>query len=65
MVHAGALRNLNVKETANRNLSAFFYDIGYKEGTEFTSYLEMMDFIKEMGLPMDDYMEVCTSVRRN
>ena len=59
---AGALRNLNVKETANRNLSAFFYDIGYKEGTQFTSYLEMLDFIKEMGLPMDDYMEVCTSV---
>lgn len=59
---AGALRNLNVKETANRNLSAFFYDIGYKEGTQFNSYLEMMDFIKNMGLPIDDYMEVCTSV---
>ena len=26
---AGALRNLNVSETAKRNLSAFFYDIGY------------------------------------
>lgn len=59
---AGALRNLNVKETANRNLSAFFYDIGYKEGTQFKSYLEMMDYIKNMGLPVDDYMEVCTSV---
>ncbi|MCR4945269.1 MAG: NAD-dependent DNA ligase LigA [Clostridium sp.] len=59
---AGALRNLNVRETANRNLSAFFYDIGYKEGTQFKSYLEMMDFIKNMGLPVDDYMEVCTSV---
>ncbi|WP_294352918.1 NAD-dependent DNA ligase LigA [uncultured Clostridium sp.] len=59
---AGALRNLNVKETARRNLSAFFYDIGYKEGTGFKSYLEMMEYIKEMGLPMDDYMEVCTSV---
>ena len=59
---AGALRNLNVRETANRNLSAFFYDIGYKEGTHFKSYLEMMDFIKNMGLPVDDYMEVCTSV---
>ncbi len=59
---AGALRNLNVKETARRNLSAFFYDIGYKEGTGFKSYLEMMEYIKEMGLPMDDYMEICTSV---
>ncbi|WP_143316810.1 NAD-dependent DNA ligase LigA [Clostridium sp. HBUAS56017] len=59
---AGALRNLNVKETANRNLSAFFYDVGYKEGYKFKTYLEMMDFIKEKGLPVDDYMKVCTSI---
>lgn len=59
---AGALRNLNVKETANRNLSAFFYDVGYNEGTPFKSYLEMLDFIKEKGLPMDDYVKVCTSI---
>lgn len=59
---AGALRNLNVKETANRNLSAFFYDIGYKEGIPFKTYLEMIDFIKEKGLPVDDYLKVCTSI---
>ena len=59
---AGALRNLNVKETARRNLSAFFYDVGYKEGEQFKSYLEMMKFIKEKGLPVDDYMEVCTTI---
>ena len=59
---AGALRNLNVRETANRNLSAFFYDVGYKEGTQFKNYLEMMDFIKEKGLPVDDYIKVCTSM---
>ena len=59
---AGALRNLNVKETARRNLSAFFYDVGYKEGAPFKTYLEMMEFIKEKGLPMDDYMKVCKSI---
>lgn len=59
---AGALRNLNVKETARRNLSAFFYDIGYKEGSHFKTYLEMLNFIKEKGLPMDDYMKVCTTI---
>ncbi|NAS18862.1 NAD-dependent DNA ligase LigA [Clostridium butyricum] len=59
---AGALRNLNVKETARRNLSAFFYDIGYKEGAPFKTYLEMLNFIKEKGLPMDDYMKVCTTI---
>ena len=59
---AGALRNLNVKETANRNLSAFFYDVGYKEGYQFKTYLEMLDFIKEQGLPVDDYIKVCHSI---
>ncbi len=59
---AGALRNLNVKETAKRNLSAFFYDVGYKEGNQFKTYLEMMGFIKKQGLPVDDYLEVCTSI---
>jgi DNA ligase (NAD+) len=59
---AGALRNLNVKETARRNLSAFFYDVGYKEGTSFKTYLEMMEFIKKQGLPVDEYIKVCTSI---
>ncbi|MGL5245878.1 MAG: NAD-dependent DNA ligase LigA [Sarcina sp.] len=59
---AGALRNLNVSETAKRNLSAFFYDIGYKEGTPFKTYEEMLGFIKHMGFPIDDYLEVCTNV---
>lgn len=59
---AGALRNLNVAETAKRNLSAFFYDIGYKEGNPFKTYMEMLNFIKEKGFPMDDYIRECTTL---
>lgn len=59
---AGALRNLNVKETAKRNLSAFFYDVGYNEGSPFKTYSEMMKFIKVMGLPVDDYMAICETM---
>ena len=59
---AGALRNLNVAETAKRGLSAFFYDIGYKEGESFKTYEEMLNFIKEKGFPMDDYIKVCYSI---
>lgn len=59
---AGALRNLNVKETAKRNLSAFFYDVGYNEGSPFKTYSEMMKFIKVMGLPVDDYMAICETI---
>lgn len=59
---AGALRNLNVKETARRGLSAFFYDVGYKEGQKFKTYEEMLNFIKEKGLPMDDYIRYATTL---
>ena len=59
---AGALRNLNVKETARRGLSAFFYDVGYKEGKNFKTYEEMLNFIKEKGLPMDDYIRYATNL---
>ena len=59
---AGALRNLNVKETARRGLSAFFYDVGYKEGQKFKTYEEMLNFIKERGLPMDDYIRYATTL---
>jgi DNA ligase (NAD+) len=59
---AGALRNLNVKETAKRNLSAFFYDIGYNEGRKFETYEEMLNFIKEKKFPMDDYIKICKNV---
>lgn len=59
---AGALRNLNVKETARRGLSAFFYDVGYKEGESFKNYEEMLNFIKEKGLPMDDYIRYTTEL---
>ncbi|HAT4247057.1 TPA: NAD-dependent DNA ligase LigA [Clostridium perfringens] len=59
---AGALRNLNVAETDKRNLSAFFYDIGYKEGAPFKTYIEMLNFIKTKGFPMDDYIRECTTL---
>jgi DNA ligase (NAD+) len=59
---AGALRNLNVAETARRKLSAFFYDVGYNEGTPFENYTEMMKFIKDMGLPQDDYIKECETI---
>ncbi|WP_372440095.1 NAD-dependent DNA ligase LigA [Clostridium tetanomorphum] len=59
---AGALRNLNIKETARRNLSAFFYDVGYNEGKPFESYIDMLNFIKEMGLPVDNYIKCCSNI---
>lgn len=59
---AGALRNLNVKETARRSLSAFFYDVGYNEGEPFKTYSEMLNFIKAKGLYLDNYIKECSNV---
>jgi DNA ligase (NAD+) len=44
---AGALRNLDPKETARRNLDAFFYNVGYIEGRSFQSQEEMESFLRE------------------
>ncbi|MGL4730863.1 MAG: NAD-dependent DNA ligase LigA [Clostridium sp.] len=59
---AGALRNLNVKETARRNLSAFFYDVGYNEGKPFENYMEMIEFLIKKGFPVDNYFKVCETI---
>jgi DNA ligase (NAD+) len=59
---SGAIKNLNTKETAKRNLSAFFYDVGYNEGTPFKTYIEMMKFIEDMGLPVDKEYYLCNSI---
>ena len=59
---AGALRNLNTAETAKRKLISYFYDVSYIEGKEFKTYMEMMDFIKTSGFPVDNYCKLCTTV---
>lgn len=53
---AGAIRNLDPSETSRRNLSAFFYDIGFLEGHSFSTYKEMLDFLIQKKFPVDDYM---------
>jgi len=59
---AGAIKNLDAKETASKNLDAFFYDIGYNEGLKFNTYMEMMKFIEEMGLPVDKEYYLCNTI---
>ena len=46
---AGALRNLDPRETAARKLDAFFYQVGYVEGTTFSDVFAMFDFLQNNG----------------
>lgn len=54
---AGALRNLDVSETKRRNLTVYFYDVGYTEGFSFKTYTEMVEFIRSKGFNTDGYFK--------
>lgn len=50
---AGSLRQLDPSITAQRSLSAFIYDILYIEGHTLESQLEVLEYLKEQGLPVN------------
>lgn len=54
---AGALRNLDPKVTATRHLIAYTYNVGYSDNISFTSHLEMMQFLRDNKLPVNDFVE--------
>lgn len=59
---AGALRNLDPKVTASRNLDALFYQVGYIEGRSFASQQEMIAFMQENGLPVSPLAREAASI---
>ena len=61
---AGALRNLDPKVTASRNLDAFFYQVGYIEGKSFHTQSEMLDFLKENGFSVSPYAGEADSLEK-
>ncbi len=58
---AGALRNLDPKITRARKLDVFCYNIGFIEGRELHNQQEMLDFLRENGLPVSDYVRYSDS----
>lgn len=58
---AGALRNIDPKVTASRNLDCFCYNVGYIEGKTFSDQIEMLAFLKENGFPISPYLKICKS----
>lgn len=47
---AGAIRNLDPKVTAERNLDVVFYSSGYEEGLEVASQRELVEFLRHNGM---------------
>lgn len=59
---AGAIRNLDVKETAKRKLDFFCYSILLCEGKTFLTQQEMHEFLIENGFQTGDYFKICKDV---
>ncbi|OXM86300.1 NAD-dependent DNA ligase LigA [Paenibacillus rigui] len=59
---AGALRNLNPKVTAERKLSAFFYNIGYTDGLTFANHQEMVEFLRANRFKVSPYVQFYDSI---
>lgn len=52
---AGAIRNLDVNITKERNLNVFFYDILYSEGIQFDTQTQVHQFFIDNGFETADY----------
>lgn len=56
---AGAIRNLDVRVTRERNLTAHFYNVGLIEGRTFQTHLEMLAFLRENRFKVHPYAKCC------
>lgn len=54
---AGAIRNLDPKETAKRQLDFFCYSILECDGKDFETQVEMHNFLKDNGFKTGDYFK--------
>lgn len=58
---AGAIRNLDTRETARRRLDAYFYDVGEVEGKIFQTHVEMLAFLRENRFKVHPFLKICNS----
>ncbi|MBQ8451539.1 MAG: NAD-dependent DNA ligase LigA [Clostridia bacterium] len=59
---AGAIRNLDPKETAKRNLDFFAYNINFSPNKSFASQEEICKFLKEQGFLVGNFFKKVNSI---
>ncbi|MBR3843907.1 MAG: NAD-dependent DNA ligase LigA, partial [Clostridia bacterium] len=61
---AGALRQKNPEITATRKLDIFCFNVQQAEGLSFTSHIESLDTLKELGIPTLPFYTRCDSIEQ-
>ncbi len=61
---AGAVRNLDPKETAKRMLDFFCYDVLAHSGTKFATQTDMHNFIVAQGFKTGDYFKILSTLKQ-
>lgn len=61
---AGAIRNLDPKKTAQRNLDAFIYNVGFKANAPFKTQEEMIDFLRKNKFKVNNYEKKCETLEQ-
>ena len=59
---AGAIRNLDPKETEKRKPEILFYNVNYLSDGEFKTQVEHFDFLKKHGFKVYDFLTVTSSL---
>jgi len=59
---AGMLKQKNPADVAKRPIRAVFYALGATEGIKFTKHSEMLEALKEFGLPTQSHWWVCNGI---
>lgn len=58
---AGAIRNLDPKITAERNLTLVLYSVGYCEGKQFSGQNDIVEFLKQNKFQTNAFYKVAAS----
>ncbi len=58
---AGAIRNLDPKETEKRRIEILFYNLNYIENAPEKSQTDSIKFLKENGFKVHPFLEVCST----
>ncbi len=61
---AGAIRNLDPKVTAKRNLDFFAYDINFAPELKFNTQTEIYNFLKSQGFLVGSFFHIATSTEQ-